>query len=221
MEIHIMKEEIAKLLPQIAEGKLAQVDIEAIIAQIKAAIKADPSNGKTLGHLLMQLKQAQKNNTKHTPINWVKVKAGYLAIGHKPGGKISFEGLQKEGTTVVLTLLQTQEGATDIGKQLQKVDINWIWFSFSAAKPHEGEAIALVKDLFKELEALLATNNRIYIHCSAGIHRTGMITYGLLRFLGMTKSDAFKTLEILRTVTAKQVGEERLIWGDQFSRSTD
>lgn len=221
MEIHIMKEEIAKLLPQIAQGKVAQVDIEAIIAQIKAAINADPSNGKTLGNLLMQLKQAQKNKIKHTPINWVKVKAGYIAIGHKPGGKISFEGLQKEGTTVVLTLLQTQEGATDIGKELKKVGINWIWFSFSASKPHEGEAIALVNDLFKQLEALLATSNRIYIHCSAGIHRTGMITYGLLRFLGMTKPEAFKTLEILRTVTAKQVGEERLIWGDQFSQSTD
>jgi protein tyrosine/serine phosphatase len=64
---------------------------------------------------------------------------------------------------------------------------------------------------------MLTQQHYTYIHCSAGIHRTGMITYGLLRYLGKDKNDAKQTLLNLREVTANQVGEERLTWADQFA----
>jgi hypothetical protein len=44
-----------------------------------------------------------------------------------------------------------------------------------------------------------------------------MMAYGLLRFLGYGKDEAFKMLTTLREVTALQVGTERLNWGDQFA----
>lgn len=50
--------------------------------------------------------------------------------------------------------------------------------------------------------------------CSAGIHRTGMVTYGLLRSLGNEKTEAAQILQSLREVTSSQVGEDRLLWGD-------
>ena len=46
-----------------------------------------------------------------------------------------------------------------------------------------------------------------------------MITYGLLRFLGKGKTEAFAMLQSLREVTAAQVGEGRLLWADQFDRN--
>lgn len=150
-------------------------------------------------------------------LNWVKTGNGYIAIGHLPGGRISFVSLKKAGTSVVLTLLQEHERARKIGEGLEKTGIKWIWFPFSASNPHSGKRkIEEVLKLFEKTSQLLETGNRIFIHCSAGIHRTGMITYGLLGYLGKTKDEAMGILKELRTVTALETGERRLKWGDQF-----
>lgn len=80
----------------------------------------------------------------------MQVGNGLLTIGHKPGGKISFEGLKNEGTSAVLTLLIENEGAAAIGRQVQNVNVEWIWFPFSASKPHDGEAIDQVYNLYTQ-----------------------------------------------------------------------
>jgi hypothetical protein len=211
-----MKEEIEQLIPSIKIGNVSEVEIQQHIASIRSAILQDPSKGKELGELLSRIKQAANLKHQHKAVNWVQVGNGFLAIGHKPGGKISFEGLQHEATSAVLTLLHENEGASQIGKQLLAVNIKWIWFPFSASKPHDEATIYQVHALFTELSSLLMSGGKIYIHCSAGIHRTGMITYGFLRFLGKGKAEAFTILQSLRAVTAAQVGADRLLWADQF-----
>jgi hypothetical protein len=211
-----MKEEIEQLLPLIKIGKVSEAEIQNITDKIRLIIKEDPSKGKELGELFSRIKQASKVKNLPTEVNWVQVGKGFLAIGHKPGGKISFEGLKNEGTSAVLTLLNENEGASVIGKQSHTVNIEWIWFPFSASKPHDGDAIAQIYSLYNQLYSLINLGAKIYIHCSAGIHRTGMITYGFLRYLGMGKTEAFGILQTLREVTAAQVGEDRLLWADQF-----
>ena len=114
----------------------------------------------------------------------MQVHNGFLSIGHKPGGKLYFEAMKQAGVTIVLTLLQEHEGAEYIGKKAAAIRIEWLWFPFSASKPLDGEEKVKVYSLFSNLKELLKAGERIYIHCSAGIHRTGMITYGLLRYLG-------------------------------------
>lgn len=211
-----MKDEIEQLIPLIKTGKIAESEIQQLTNRIRESIKEDSSQGKVLGELLSRVKQATKARDLHTEINWVKIGNGFLAIGHKPGKKISFEGLKIEGTSAVLTLLNENEGASAIGRQLQTVNIEWIHFPFSASKPHSGEAIEQVYSLYTNLSNLVFAGYKIYIHCSAGIHRTGMITYGFLRYIGMEKTEAFRLLQTLREVTATQVGEDRLRWADQF-----
>jgi protein-tyrosine phosphatase len=213
-----MKEEIELLLPLIKMGKVSESDIQEVTDRIRQSIKNDASKGKELGELLSQIKHASKAKALHTDIHWVQVGNGFLAIGHKPGGKISFEGLKNEGTSAVLTLLNENEGAVAIGHKLRAVNIEWIWFPFSASKPHDGEAIVHIYDLYAQLSSLMNASAKIYIHCSAGIHRTGMITYGFLRYLGKGKTEAFELLHSLREVTAAQVGEDRLLWADQFNK---
>ncbi len=212
-----MTTEIDQLLPLIKAGKLSDAEIQKQVDKIKNAIKADSAKGKEYGELLSKIKQASISKKLPAIANWIKIGNGYLAIGHKPGGKISYESLKDENTSSVLTLLNENEGAALIGKQLTKVNIEWIWFPFSASKPLNGDDKIKVFDLYKKLSGLLENDGKIYIHCSAGIHRTGMITYGLLRFLGNEKLQSFAILKTLREVTAAQVGEDRLIWGDQFA----
>jgi hypothetical protein len=211
-----MKEAIEQILAQIKTGELTKAEIQHLTDSIRLSIKEDPSKGKELGELLSRIKQASKAGNLHTVVNWVQEGNGFLAIGHKPGGKIPFGGLKNEGTTALLTLLHENEGAAAIGKQTETVNIAWIWFPFSASRPHEGEAIAEVYSLYNQLSNLLMDGSKIYIHCSAGIHRTGMITYGFLRFLGKSSIEAFEMLKSLRAVTADQVGADRLLWADQF-----
>jgi protein-tyrosine phosphatase len=213
-----MQEEIERMLPLIRTGKISPEDIKLTTEKLRQTIKDDPGNGKKLGELFGKIKQAVLYQAIATDVNWVEVQQGFLAIGHKPGGKISLEGLQKEGTAAVVTLLNENEGAALIGKQATKFDIEWIWFPFSASKPHQGTELNLVYDLYFRLSGLLNEGKKVYIHCSAGIHRTGMITYGLLIYLGKEKVEALQLLQSLRKVTAAQVGEDRLLWGDQFDK---
>ena len=143
---------------------------------------------------------------------------GFISIGHKPGGKISFEMLKEHGITVILTLLNPNEGALMIQNKASKLGMDWIWFPFSVSNPHHGVDLQKVINLYIQLSDRLNHSQVIYIHCSAGIHRTGMITYGLLRFLGNSQEEAREILFKLRPVTSDQAGNERLKWGDQFFR---
>uniref|UniRef100_UPI003F491158 tyrosine-protein phosphatase n=1 Tax=Nonomuraea sp. CA-252377 TaxID=3240003 RepID=UPI003F491158 len=67
-----------------------------------------------------------------------------------------------------------------------------------------------------QLSSLLRDGGHVLIHCSAGIHRTGMFAYALLRFTGMTSEDAAPSLERLNAVMATEVGDHRLAWGDRI-----
>jgi len=54
------------------------------------------------------------------------------------------------------------------------------------------------------------------IHCSAGIHRTVMTTYGLLRYIGLASEETENFLKELLVATIEDFGQDRLSWGDQF-----
>ena len=204
------------MLPLIKNGGLSKEEIEQVSNEVRAAIKEDPSAGKQLGQLVALISAAVKSQPAKIDMNWVAVGNGHLSIGHKPGGKLPYEGMKQNGASVILTLLHENEGAEQIGQQTEKAQLTWVWFPFSASRPHEGDALVEVVDLYKKLQVLLNSGNRIYVHCSAGIHRTGMITYGLLRYMGKNEAEAKEMLQQLRPVTAAQVGDDRLQWGEQF-----
>lgn len=52
------------------------------------------------------------------------------------------------------------------------------------------------------------------MHCSAGIHRTGMITLALLRFLKYSEQEADSIVNDLRPHTADGVGSHRREWAN-------
>ncbi len=211
-----MQEDIKDDLARLESGDLPKEAAVELLARLRRAIKEDPKSGKELGKFISLVDKVIKAENEHTLLSLQPIAGGHIAIGHKPGGKLPYAGLKKTGVTVILTLLQEHEGAPGIGGQVIKEGMQWIWFPFSASNPHGSEKASMVVELFQQLQALLEAGNQIYIHCSAGIHRTGMISYGLLRYLGNNALEARAILKELRNVTASQVGEERLEWGDQF-----
>jgi protein-tyrosine phosphatase len=49
-------------------------------------------------------------------------------------------------------------------------------------------------------KALAAPENKVYIHCAAGVHRAPMMTLALLRSMGWSLEDALETVQSLRPV---------------------
>lgn len=65
------------------------------------------------------------------------------------------------------------------------------------------DADTRINGFLAQLRKRLAQGASIYIHCSAGIHRTGMIGACLLHFLGLGPEDVKEALEIMRPVTSQ------------------
>ncbi len=143
---------------------------------------------------------------------------GSIIIGHRPGIR-AIKALGRKGVTHLVTLMSEPEGATNIGDAVSEENIHWIWFSMKTGNPPGKKRIPELQRLFIEIADALKSGGMVYVHCSAGIHRTGMIVYAFLRYSGFPEDQACGMLKALRLVTAESVGEERLAWGDRLVES--
>ncbi len=143
----------------------------------------------------------------------VPVGAGALALTHRPKHK-NVPRLTALGVTHVVTLLAEREGAREIGEAVRRAGLTWIWCPLENGQPPDAGRTAELRPVFVELAALVAGGAKVVVHCSAGIHRTGMFGYALLRQIGLDPVTARAKLAELRAVTGEGVGDARLAWAD-------
>jgi protein-tyrosine phosphatase len=148
-------------------------------------------------------------------VTFVPVACGAIALGHRPR-KRSLAAMRSAGLTHVVTLLAESEGAREVGDAVVAAGLEWIWVPLRGADPPPPESDDALREKFDLIERALCGGGHILIHCSAGIHRTGMFAYGLLRHLGSPPEVARSTLAQLRPLTAEGVGDARLEWGDRM-----
>jgi protein-tyrosine phosphatase len=141
-----------------------------------------------------------------------------LRIGHRPK-KTGFAELKSQGVSHVVTLLSSSEGAQELGALAQKAGVKWIGVPIDSGRvPPSTENLVVFRKGLAELSSLLQNDQEavsIYLHCSAGIHRTGMFTYALLRKLGYSKDQAYIQLGRLRAHTQEGIGEHRIHWVEE------
>lgn len=89
-----------------------------------------------------------------------------------------------------------------IGDQTKQANMEWVWLPIPNGNHPEGEVHQSLLDAMPRLSHLLDEGNSLFIHCSAGIHRTGMIAYGLLRWRGMEQNEALTIIRMIREETA-------------------
>lgn len=149
------------------------------------------------------------------PVPWQPVAGGQLCVGHRPSAK-KMEALRLQGATHILTLLTGSEGAMSVQRLTKSEGLSWLWFAMEGGDPLSESRDREARQLFADMQALLMDGKNIYIHCSAGIHRTGMLANGFLRYLGNSQPQADEILAVLRQETSEGVGDHRKAWGDRF-----
>jgi protein-tyrosine phosphatase len=147
---------------------------------------------------------------------WFAVGGGALAVGPRPGRR-TLPALR--AATDVLTLLSEKEGAPAIKAEVENMGLRWWNLPLPNGRPFGPDNDDGIAALFVELKQRLAGGGRIYVHCAAGIHRTGMIAAALLYALGLDDSEVSAALAAMRPHTADGVGDERLAVARRFRRS--
>ena len=218
-----LKERAIEIIDRLQTENRTDVDVESFIKEIQTAMAADPESRPELGPLLGKLRSLNKTKSADgSPdvemIQWVDVSGGALSIGHRPKRQ-HIKHMRAMGVTHIFTLLSEKEGAEKIGNITNNAGLQWLWLPLVSANPPGEELREKIREVFEQCRDALERGGKIYIHCSAGIHRTGMITYTLLRSLGFDAEQAMSLLSQMRELTGREAGEHRIAWGDQFVKN--
>lgn len=150
-------------------------------------------------------------------VKFVKVGKGRLALFHRPRNE-DFPALRELGCTHVVTLLKESEGAERYGNLTKSAGMEWFWLPVPNGKYPERDVHERLLQAMPALSELLDDGKSVLIHCSAGIHRTGMVAYALLRWRGLDRKQAMKIITVTRRETAEGMMEKRMRWGDENAR---
>ncbi|MCB0349750.1 MAG: dual specificity protein phosphatase family protein [Bdellovibrionales bacterium] len=149
------------------------------------------------------------------------IMGGELQIGHRPQHR-KIKNFARDGFTHIVTIQGPSEAALTIGRMVEENNMTWVWLPLSRASvPSSEKEDQIAEEFLSQLTKIFTDSEhppRVYIHCAAGIHRTGMYTFALLRRLGYTFKQSKRLLYALSPQTAENMGEERLIWADNVGK---
>jgi protein-tyrosine phosphatase len=142
---------------------------------------------------------------------WVSVGTGRITASGAPGRA----GLSRwaaepsdgiTGVTDVVTLQRADEHAPWLPSACAELGLGWHHLPLSGRRLDrraDRETLARVPEL---LELLRSTPARsLVVHCSAGLHRTGVCLYILLRHAGLSEDDVVSTIAAARPLTAEEL----------------
>lgn len=157
---------------------------------------------------------------KSKAINLVPLKNGYLTIGSRPTTE-KIDELSKLGITTVVTLLkETEKNVVALGDYIQSQNIDWIWFPLAASKlVTDYETKVAVLEVYQKIVEKLTLGEKIFIHCAAGVHRTGAFTNGLLRSENFSKEESKQLIKKMREVTAREAVKKHWKWSENMVMS--
>jgi protein tyrosine phosphatase (PTP) superfamily phosphohydrolase (DUF442 family) len=149
-------------------------------------------------------------------LNWVEVGGGRLALSHRPRLK-AIAGFAGQGCQRVLTLQGEDESPGQIGAAVRKAGLAWTWVKIGDGRFPVGKADLAMRQGLHDMVACLKAGESVLIHCSAGIHRTGMFTFALLRSLGLSEPEALEKIALMRPHTRNGMRPGDTDWGNQIA----
>ncbi|KAH3732739.1 hypothetical protein Pelo_16434 [Pelomyxa schiedti] len=173
---------------------------------------ADPSKGKgeegeepkeESGGICCAATTTTTTTTAITSVSSVSSTAVASCGSEPPGGEIESRNAE----------VPRADGAKE-ASVCARAQVEWLWHPLQNSMPPEpGSPLeAFVVLLSEKIDA----GNSVMIHCSAGIHRTGMCAYALLRLRGRSPDEALTSLADMRIQTKDGIQARHLEWGDAF-----
>jgi hypothetical protein len=142
----------------------------------------------------------------------MRVLAGDITLGHKPR-LMSIRSMAKDYDRVV-TLLGNPENADQIGHLVKQAGMKWSHFPLWRVWQADPEVIG---QYAKKVIYFMRDGERVYLHCSAGIHRTGYVAFMVLGGIGYTCEEAIAALCVERPKVADDY--RRFLAGKHFAKS--
>lgn len=142
-------------------------------------------------------------------LNWVPLGSGRMALGHRPKLR-AIPYFSAAGCSCVVTILSEKEGATQIGQLVRESGMRWIWIPLASGNPPPRVPLLALN----EIEAALQGDSSVFLHCSAGMHRTGMIAFAVLRRTGLTEAQSIELIKEMRIETQAALSQKHIDWGN-------
>ncbi|HVS03942.1 MAG TPA: tyrosine-protein phosphatase [Thermoanaerobaculia bacterium] len=139
--------------------------------------------------------------------------SGRLALWHRPGRR-AVPRLIAAGCDRVVTLLSEREGARELGDCIAAAGLRWSWIPLPDARPPQGRRHDAACEALAAIRRALEAGESVLVHCSAGMHRTGMVGYALLRACGQAPAEALATLRRLRPHAHDGLTPPRREWAE-------
>lgn len=195
------------------EGEFTRLeDIRQAIAHLQRQAEHGEETAASLAALQQELSRL-KAVYSNKQLQFVAVAGGRVSLGGRPGlGKVQHP--TAAGIDVVVTLLRDKEGnVAELGDAIRQHGMEWLWFSLSAtALPTDADCPQATTDLFERLHEHLQSGRTLYIHCAAGIHRTGSFTNAFLQYGGYSPLESRQLVKAMREVTAREAVDKHWQW---------
>jgi hypothetical protein len=118
------------------------------------------------------------------------------------------------GINYILTLQHEKENIDQIKNEASENGIQWYNIPLQGGSPgylmNKNTTKLIVNSLDEIYKNILSNELTIYIHCAAGIHRTGVILYCLLRMNGENIENSINIIKNIRMITGDKVGDFRI-----------
>ncbi|MEL6535401.1 MAG: tyrosine-protein phosphatase [Bacteroidota bacterium] len=135
--------------------------------------------------------------------------AGRLALSERPKVK-EIPQLVTAGCNQVVFILAPTDKPQGIGRAVEASGLVWHWLQVG----HATELTSIEKSHFRmtvrTIYEQVLKGESVLLHCSAGLHRTGMFAYALLLRGGLSHEEAMGLLGELRRETQVAMEEKYL-----------
>ena len=138
-----------------------------------------------------------------------------MTLWHKPSRR-AIPYLKRAGCDHIVTLLVAHEGASEIGEAIRGAGMEWTWLPLPGRRVLLGGENASLAAALPRLSSQLNAGQSILVHCSAGIHRTGLVAYALLRYRGLAEEEALDLIAKMRLHTRLGLERKYLDWANQL-----
>jgi len=140
---------------------------------------------------------------------------GRLGLSQRPKVK-EIKDLISDGCDQVVTILSPKDRPQNIGAEVEACGLQWHWLKVAHANKITVQESLLFKSLVHTVYEAILDNKSVLVHCSAGLHRTGMFAYALLRHANLDQAAALEAIGQMRLATREALEEKYLMLAEEL-----